>query len=140
MRGAGVSASLKNLGAITLFVEDLQRSKAFYQEVFGLEVVYEDESSAALNFGNTIINLLAVAAARDLIEPATVASPTGGSRVQLTIWVDDADTVCEAIELHGVALLNGPIDRDWGKRTASFLDPDGNIWEIAQDLPTTEVS
>jgi uncharacterized glyoxalase superfamily protein PhnB len=34
-----------------------------------------------------------------------------------------------------VTLLNGPIDREWGKRTASFTDPDGNIWEVAQDLP-----
>ena len=135
-----MSVALKNLGAITLFVEDLQRSRTFYQEVFGLEVVFEDESSAAFNFGNTIINLLDVTAARDLIEPATIASPTGGSRVQFTIWVDDVDAVCEAIELHGVALLNGPTDRDWGKRTASFLDPDGNIWEIAKDLPTAEVS
>jgi uncharacterized glyoxalase superfamily protein PhnB len=24
--------------------------------------------------------------------------------------------------------------REWGKRTASFADPDGNIWEIAQEL------
>jgi lactoylglutathione lyase len=30
--------------------------------------------------------------------------------------------------------LNGPVDRDWGMRTASFTDPDGHIWEIAQEL------
>jgi uncharacterized glyoxalase superfamily protein PhnB len=31
----------------------------------------------------------------------------------------------------GVKLLNGPIDRPWGPRTASFMDPAGHIWEIA---------
>jgi lactoylglutathione lyase len=31
-----------------------------------------------------------------------------------------------------VELLNGPMDRPWGIRTASFLDPGGHIWEIAQ--------
>jgi uncharacterized glyoxalase superfamily protein PhnB len=34
-----------------------------------------------------------------------------------------------------VALLNGPIDRPWGRRTAAFADPAGNVWEIAQILP-----
>jgi uncharacterized glyoxalase superfamily protein PhnB len=33
-----------------------------------------------------------------------------------------------------VSLLNGPLDRPWGVRTATFTDPDGHIWEIAQEL------
>jgi uncharacterized glyoxalase superfamily protein PhnB len=33
-----------------------------------------------------------------------------------------------------VSLLNGPIDRDWGMRTAAFADPDGHVWEVAQAL------
>ena len=32
----------------------------------------------------------------------------------------------------GVDFLNGPIDRLWGRRTASFADPSGHVWEIAQ--------
>ena len=41
-----MSISLKNVDVITLFVEDLQRSKSFYQDVFDLAVVFEDEDSA----------------------------------------------------------------------------------------------
>jgi catechol 2,3-dioxygenase-like lactoylglutathione lyase family enzyme len=131
---------MKGVGAITLFVEDLQRSRSFYRDVFGLRVIYEDESSAVFDFDNTIINLLSIPAARELIEPATVASPDAGSRFQLTIWVDDADAACAELDARGVALLNGPINREWGKRTASFADPAGNIWEIAQDLSRAEGS
>jgi catechol 2,3-dioxygenase-like lactoylglutathione lyase family enzyme len=131
---------MKGVGAITLFVEDLQRSRSFYRDVFGLRVIYEDESSAVFDFDNTIINLLSIPAARELIEPATVASPEAGSRFQLTIWVDDADAACAELDARGVALLNGPINREWGKRTASFADPAGNIWEIAQDLSRSEGS
>jgi hypothetical protein len=36
--------------------------------------------------------------------------------------------------LGGVVLLNRPVDRPWGMRTASFTDPAGHIWEVAQDL------
>jgi lactoylglutathione lyase len=129
-----VSASLKNVGAITLFVDDLARSRSFYQDVFGLRVVYEDDESTVFDFGNTLINLLAMPAARDLMDPVAVANRDAGSRVLLTIWVDDADAVCADLDRSGVVLLSGPIDREWGKRTASFSDPDGNIWEIAQDL------
>ena len=129
-----MSASLRNVGAITVFVDDLPRSRLFYQDVFGLSVVYEDAESAVFDFGNTLINLLTMPAARDLLDPGVVASRDAGSRVLLTIWVDDADAVCAELDRRGVALLNGPVDRDWGKRTASFSDPDGNIWEIAQDL------
>jgi lactoylglutathione lyase len=129
-----MTVSLKGLGAITLFVEDLERSRLFYQDVFGLQVVYEDESSTAFNFENTIINLLSIPAARELIEPGAVASPESGSRFQLTIWVDDADAACAELDARGVTLLNGPMNREWGMRTASFTDPAGNIWEIAQEL------
>jgi lactoylglutathione lyase len=135
-----MTMALKSVGAITLFVEDLARSRSFYQEVFGLQVIYEDDSSTAFDFGNTIINLLDLPSARDLIQPGAVASRESGSRLQLTIWVDDADAVCAVLDQHGVMLLNGPTNQEWGKRTACFADPDGNIWEIAQDLPVTDGS
>jgi catechol 2,3-dioxygenase-like lactoylglutathione lyase family enzyme len=129
-----VNASLKSVGAITLFVEDPRRSQSFYEQVFALPVIWEDEDSAVFRFENTLVNLLKMSAARDLIEPGSVASREAGSRFQLTIWVDDADAVSAEFAKRGVELLNGPMDREWGVRTASFTDPDGHIWEIAQKL------
>jgi len=49
----------------------------------------------------------------------------------MTIWVDDVDAICGSLRDLGVELLNGPVDRAWGQRTASFADPDGHIWEVA---------
>lgn len=46
-----------SIGFITLFVEDLEPTKRFYQEVFGLPIEFEDDDSAVLNFGNTMVNL-----------------------------------------------------------------------------------
>lgn len=122
----------KGIGAITLFVEDVATAKRFYREVFGLPVVFEDDASAVFDFGNTIVNLLNVAAAPELIEPASVASRETGTRFQLTIQVDDVDATCVELTKRGVELLNGPLDRPWGIRTASFRDPGGHIWEIAK--------
>ncbi|MEK0099482.1 VOC family protein [Streptomyces sp. A475] len=117
--------------AITLFAEDLQTTKDFYREVFGLPVIFENDNSAVFRFGETLINLLDVTAAPELIEPAALAAPDAGSRQVFTLTVNDVDAKCEELAARGVKLLNGPIDRPWGIRTASFRDPGGHIWEIA---------
>src|SRR5262245_6529988 len=118
--------------AITLFVEDLDATKRFYGEVFGLPIHFEDDASAVFKFGNTLINLLTVSEAPELIAPAPVASPDAGARFQFTLAVDDVDAMCDELRRRGVELLNGPMDRPWGIRTATFRDPGGHIWEIAK--------
>ena len=120
------------IGAITLFVEDLAAAKAFYQEIFGLPVHYEDEASAVFRFGTTLVNLLTVGEADELVGPAPVASPDAGVRMQFTINVADVDATCAELGRRGVTLLNGPVDRPWGVRTAAFRDPGGHVWEIAK--------
>ena len=118
--------------AITLFVEDLETAKQFYARVFGLPAVFEDNNSAVFKFGSTLVNLLKSTEAGELIEPAAVASPEAGCRFVFTIEVDDVDAMCAELSRRGVELLNGPMDRPWGPRTASFRDPAGHIWEIAK--------
>jgi len=124
----------KGIFAITLFVEDVEVTKRFYQDVFRLPIAYEDDNSAVFNFGSTMINLLKSTEAVELIAPAVVASREAGSRLQLTIQVDDVDAMCAELVKRGVELVNGPMDRPWGIRTACFSDPGGHIWEIAHDL------
>lgn len=131
-----MDAAFSGLGAITLFVEDLEASASFYRDVVGLPSVYEDENSTVFGFGDTLVNLLRVEAAGDLVEPARVAPPEAGVRMQLTAWVEDVDAVCALLRSRGATMLNGPIDRPWGKRTAAFADPAGTVWEIAQDIPS----
>ncbi len=129
-----MNASLASIGAITLFVEDLDRAKGFYQNAFGLPVHFEDANSAVFKFEHTLINLLKLPAAHELIAPAVVGSRDAGARFQFTIWVDDVNAVCAELAERGVALLNGPMNRRWGQRTASFTDSDGHIWEVAGPL------
>ncbi len=120
--------------AITLFFEDLQAARTFYQEVFGLPILFEDANSVVFEFGSTLANLLKAEAAGQLVAPAPVADREAGVRFQLTVEVDDVDATCTKLRARGVELLNGPMDRPWGIRTASFVDPGGHIWEIAQPL------
>ncbi len=129
-----MTSLIKGIRAITLFVEDLNAMKEFYKKVFDLPIVFQDDNSAVYKLGTTYVNLLKIAEANELIAPAHVASRESGSRMVFTFSVDDVDAMCTELAARGVTLLNGPMDRPWGIRTASFVDPAGYIWEIARDI------
>lgn len=127
-----MSSWVKGIATVTLFVENLEATKQFYLEVFSLPVVFEDNDSAVFKFGHMQVNLLKITAAGELVEPAKVARREAGTRFVFTIEVEDVDAVCAELATRGVKLLNGPMNRPWGVRTASFVDPGGYIWEIAK--------
>jgi lactoylglutathione lyase len=114
--------------AVTLFVDDLAAAREFYARAFGLPVHWEDEVSCVFDFDGTLINLLQDSEAPEVIAPASIGT---GARMQFTITVDDVDAAVAELQSRGVDLLNGPMDRPWGVRTAAFADPAGHIWEIA---------
>lgn len=119
---------------VTLFVADIAASRTFYQKVFAPSIVYEDAVSAVLGFSGTMVNLLQDTQAPGLVAPMPVGIASAGPRVLLTIRVDNVDAVCAGLGALGINLLNGPIDRPWGRRTAAFADPSGHVWEIAQEI------
>ena len=121
----------KQLSAITLFTEDLAATKQFYADVFGVRLIFEDPNSAVFSFGNTVVNLLDVAAVPELIEPATIGDPAGGPRAGHDPRRRRRGRGLRRARERGVTLLNGPMTRPWGPRTASFRDPAGHLWEIA---------
>jgi catechol 2,3-dioxygenase-like lactoylglutathione lyase family enzyme len=128
---SGPGAWPRRIAAVTLLVPDLAAARRFYREVFGLPVTFEDPDSVVFDFGGVLVNLLVEGAAAELVSPAPVADPAAGVRAQFTIGVEDVDAMCAELARRGVELLNGPMDRPWGVRTASFRDPGGHVWEIA---------
>ena len=122
----------KQIGAMTLLVGDLERSKTFYREVFGLSPQYEDEDVAVFHFKNMYLMLQHDPAHQ--APSGEVLSLAHKGVGQFAIIVEDVDAVRAELDEHGVTLISGPADRDWGMRTITFADPGGSIWEIAQDL------
>jgi len=130
-----MTVKLKRIDAVVLFVADLDRAKTFYRDTLGLQMKYEDQESAGFDFDPTLLLLLSIAGAQDLLSREAVAVPRpAGSSSQLVAFVDDVDALYTDLVAQGVEIVRKPIDREWGLRTAHFKDPDGNIWEIAQSL------
>jgi catechol 2,3-dioxygenase-like lactoylglutathione lyase family enzyme len=130
-----MTVSLRGTGIITMFVEDLDSSKAFYRDVMDYQLAFEDANSAVFNTSTLTLNLLQVAAADELIGPAKPGGADAGARFVLTVNVDDVDAAAAQLAERGVRFLNGPVDRWWGIRTVSFTDPSGHIWEVAGPVP-----
>jgi lactoylglutathione lyase len=126
----------KRIGAINLVAGDLERSKSFYQEVFGLPLLHENEDSAMFRFQDTYVFLQRGAAQQDgpSDDVLTLAQKGVG---QFVIFVEDVDAVRDELEQHQVAVISGPADRDWGMRTLTLADPGGYTWEITQESPSS---
>lgn len=131
-QGKGSDSWVKSIFAVTLFQEDLSAAEKFYQTAFELEAVYEDANSYVFKFGETMINLLDARQTDEQLAPAKMSRPDAGARSVYTVHVEDVDALCAKIQACGVTLINGPFDRPWGIRKASFADPGGNVWEIAK--------
>jgi lactoylglutathione lyase len=119
------------VSGITLFAENLDSAREFYEDILGLPTHFEDPESVVFRLGSTLINLLLESAVPELISPARLAPLAVGSRVVFTLTVEDVDATCTDLAGRGANLLSGPMDRPWGIRTASVIDANGYIWEIA---------
>ena len=126
----------KQIGAVNLIVGDLERSKLFYRDVFGLPVEFEDDGAAMFRLGDMYFFLQRGTAHRD--GPATDALSMAQKGVgQFVIFVDDVDAVRAELDRAQVAIISGPADRAWGMRTLTLADPGGYTWEITQELART---
>lgn len=123
----------KQIFALNLIVADLERSKTFYREAFGLLPLDEEKDFALFRFTDTFVALRHDPARRATAGDFLSLAQKGVG--QFAIVVEDVDAVAAELQEHGVTLLSGPADRDWGMRTITLADPDGYTWGIAQDLP-----
>lgn len=130
----------QKINATVVFVRDMARCLPFYQDVLGLQVQLSDPVSVGFLIGDQHFILLEVWAAVQMIsEDAIAPQIERGHRVLLCAFVDDVDASYEALTAKGVAFIRPPTDQPWGRRTAHFADPEGNLWEISHALVSPQV-
>jgi catechol 2,3-dioxygenase-like lactoylglutathione lyase family enzyme len=114
---------------VSLTVENVDRSIAFYASKLGLSV--EPNASPAfalLRIGDGTIGLLAVKEARN---GASNWSPDQKRAIHVQFSSDNLDGLYEELKSRGVAFHEPPHDGPW-KRRMKALDPDGYSVEFAQ--------
>jgi lactoylglutathione lyase len=127
---------IRKVNAVVLFVEDLERSMAFYRDTVGIDVVFSDDVSFAFSLEGQDFAIVKVSEGANMLNEAVLGVERGaGHRVMLCADVEDVDAVYQALTAKGVAFIKPPVDQHWGWRTAYFADPEGNIWELRQSIP-----
>ncbi len=119
---------------ITLGVEDLDRSIAFYQKGLGLP---RKEGPEGIAFFETVGTLLALYNRDKLAEDITVAAEGSGFRgFTLAHNVESPEavdaTLNEAVAA-GAELIKPGQAVSWGGYSGYFKDPDGFYWEVAHN-------
>jgi lactoylglutathione lyase len=124
------------LGYVVLFVEDLERTLAFYVSKVGLPVRFRAEGYAELAVEGPKLALLSRSRVSELAGDAQAGRPAAGTHEgSVTLLVEDVDRVHRELGGRGVTFLGAPKDRPWGQRTVYFHDPDGHLIELATNLP-----
>jgi predicted lactoylglutathione lyase len=122
-----------SISLVTLGVEDVERSKAFYRAV-GWEAGIDMDGFAVFRTGGALLALYPLAEmSRDAGDDVPVERTR---RVHLAINLgspEDVDAAVAEFMAAGAALLAAPHAAEWGGYTAIVADPDGHAWEIAHN-------
>jgi lactoylglutathione lyase len=116
---------------VILFVSDLDAAVAFYRDVIGLGVRFEEHGYAELDTEGTRLALFE----RSRV-PGLIRRSPGSAGPTSEVVLEVADAAAEADRLRSLgAEVVGPVDRPWGHRTVHVLDPDEHVVELAQAIP-----
>ena len=130
------------LTVVTLGARDLPRLREFYADL-GWEPAIDIDGLAAFRLRGAVLALYPL---DQLAGDARLdaAPPQPGLRgFNPAVNVDEIGQVDEAIEAAraaGARISREPHTAEWGGRTAYFLDPEDNLWEVAWVPPDSEMA
>ena len=120
-----MSGVLKSVGAVRIFVDDLDRARRFYGDVLKL-----DERSATQEW--VVYDLDGKDIVVEAVAPDDPERETVGRFLAVSFAVDDIEAVYRDLTARGVSFVRGPEQQDWGGILAYPRDPDGNILTLVE--------
>ena len=115
-----MTAILKSLSAVRIFVDDLDRARRFYGDVLGLREKSARPEWAVFDIDGKDVVIETIASddpEHDLV----------GRLLAVSFKVDDIDAVYRDLKTKGVSFPQPPEKQSWGGTLAFPRDPDGNI-------------
>ena len=115
-----------------LYVQDVERSEAFYREAFGFKPTFRWPAEGPAEYVYLRLEPLGIgigAADGENVHGNPVAPGSGA--FELCLYVDDIDVACARLRSLGAKELRPPTKEPWGESRAYFADPDGNTLHVA---------
>lgn len=113
---------IKGLRTVVYKVGDLEKAKAWYSRVLGIEPYFDEPFYVGYNVGGYELGL-----DPDLTEVTT------GNNIGVYWGVDDVKSKIEEFRSKGIAIKDEPQDVGGGIIVASVLDPFGNVFGIIEN-------
>jgi catechol 2,3-dioxygenase-like lactoylglutathione lyase family enzyme len=130
-----MEAPAARITLITLCVDDIARSAAFYEALGFRRKARGAPGVAFFEAGNVILSLWTAA---ELAKDAGVALEQRQGFMPGTLaWncasPEDVDAAVARVVAAGGRVVREPQNVFWGGYTAYFADPDGHLWEVAHN-------
>ena len=118
---------LKN---VLITVKDMEKSKAFYKELFGLDVILDNDGKAILTEGLVLQdeNIWKAVVGADVILRNN-ASELYFEETDIEGFMEKLDAYPEPVQY-----VNRLMQHSWGQKVIRFYDPDGNLIEVGTPL------
>ena len=112
-----------------LAVTNMERSKAFYCDLLGREVVADFDANVTLSGG---ITLQTMDSWKEFLNAQKVALPNNAG--ELYFVTEDMDAFLPHLDRWQVQYVHRLKEHSWGQRVVRFYDPDGHIIEVGEGL------
>jgi catechol 2,3-dioxygenase-like lactoylglutathione lyase family enzyme len=121
--------NLRHVRLVSVPVSDQDRSKAFYTETLGLDLIAEEDMAS----GNRWVEVGPAGGETSISLVTWLESMVPGTLKGLILLTEDIQSDYDELSRRGVEFL-GPIEQQhWGK-FVQFKDPDGNVLVLQENL------
>ena len=111
---------------VLIVVKDIERSRLFYHDLFGLEMILDNDGNVILTEGLVLQEEKYWKAflGKDIISE--------NNSCELYFEESDIEGFIEKLEKHypDVKYVNRLMTHSWGQKVIRFYDPDGNLIEV----------
>ena len=113
-----------------IVVKDMQKAKTYYETVFGLTMLCDNDGNMILSDG---LVLQEESYWRDFLGGNVIPK---NNACELYFEDDDVDAFTERLlRLYPeTEFVNYPLTHSWGQRVVRFYDPDGNLIEVGSPM------
>lgn len=122
---------LKN---ILIAVDDIERSKQFYHDLFGLDTVLDNDGNMILTEGLVLQDkrIWEKFLEKDIIPESNTC--------ELYFEERDIETFAQKLErlYPTIKYVNRLMTHSWGQKVIRFYDPDGNLIEVGTPMERAE--
>lgn len=116
-----------------IFVQDIQASRRFYEEVLNQKVQIDHGPNVGFEGGFALWHR---DHASQIVFQRPVEGPQASSdNAELYFETFQLDEACQRLEAAGVRWIHAMVEQPWGQRVIRFYDPDGHILELGEPMP-----